>query len=189
VFDRSIDMAEKLGLESPLDDWRKIRAEIHAEVCERAYDPARRTFTQYYGSKELDASVLCILLTEFLPPEDERVIGTIAAIERDLTKGGLVSRYSTADTDDGLPGGEGQFLACSFWLAGSYAATGRLDEARALYERLLGLTNDVGLLAEEYDVERGRQVGNFPQAFSHLALINCARAITLAEQQPGGRPL
>ena len=158
-------------------------------MCERAYDTERNTFTQYYGSKELDASALSVAAVGFLPADDERVIGTIDAIARDLTVDGLVSRYSTAETDDGLPGREGQFLACSFWLVDALALTGCVDDARALFERLLGLSNDLGLFAEEYDVEHGRQVGNFPQAFSHFALINSARAITLATRHPGTSPV
>jgi GH15 family glucan-1,4-alpha-glucosidase len=185
VFDRFLRMAQHLGLKAPVERWIDVRNEIHEEVCERAYDPERNTFTQYYDSKELDASALSIALVGFLPSDDERVIGTIEAVERDLTVDGLVSRYSTAETDDGLPGSEGQFLACSFWLVSALAMSGRVDDARALHERLLGLSNDLGLLAEEYDVERQRQVGNFPQAFSHFALINAARSITLAERQPG----
>jgi GH15 family glucan-1,4-alpha-glucosidase len=185
VFDRSIEMAERRGLEAPIERWKKIRAEIHDEVCERGYDPERRTFTQYYGSRELDASALFVVLAGFLPPDDERVVGTIAAIQRDLTKDGFVSRYSTDETDDGLPGGEGEFLACSFWLVGALAFSGRVEEARELFERLLGVANDLGLLAEEYDTARRRQVGNFPQAFSHLTLINAARALTLARRNPG----
>ena len=150
------------------------------------YDPERRTFTQYYGSKELDASVLNIPLVG-LPARarDERVTGTIDAISRELGRDGFVSRYSTAETDDGLPGDEGQFLACSFWLVSALALNGRVDEARALFERLLGLANDLGLLAEEYDVDAARQVGNFPQAFSHLTLILAARAIAAAEAADG----
>ena len=147
-------------------------------MCREGYDTGRRTFTQYYGSRELDASVLLIPLVGFLPPDDERVTGTIDAVRAELSRDGLLSRYSTAETDDGLPGGEGQFLACSFWLVSALARNGRVDEARALFERLLGVANDLGLLAEEYDVERRRQVGNFPQAFSHLTLIGAARAIT-----------
>ena len=189
VFDRSVRIAESIGLEAPIDRWRGVRDEIHQEVCEKAYDPERRTFTQYYGSKELDASVLSIPLAGFLPPTDERVTGTIETIERELTRDGLVSRYSTDETDDGLQGGEGQFLACSFWLAAALAFNGRLDDARALFERLLGLANDLGLLAEEYDVDHRRQVGNFPQAFSHLAMINSARAITFAERHPDLAPI
>jgi GH15 family glucan-1,4-alpha-glucosidase len=181
VFDRAVAMAERFGLDAPFDRWRATRDEIHREVCERAYDPARNTFTQYYGSHELDASVLNIPLVGFLPADDERVGGTIDAVRRELGRDGFVSRYSTDETDDGLPGGEGQFLACSFWLVAALAANGRAGEARALFERLLGLANDVGLLAEEYDVALERQVGTFPQAFSHLTLIGAAVAIGAAE--------
>jgi GH15 family glucan-1,4-alpha-glucosidase len=181
VFDRGVRLAERFELDAPLDRWKQIRDEIHAEVCERGYDDERRTFTQYYGSKELDASVLNIPLVGFLPGTDERVTGTIDAVTRELGRDGFVSRYSTADTDDGLPGDEGQFLACSFWLVNALARNGRVEQARALFERLLALSNDLGLLAEEYDVARKRQVGNFPQAFSHLTLILAARAISTAE--------
>jgi GH15 family glucan-1,4-alpha-glucosidase len=181
VFDRAVRLVEQFDLEGPVDRWREIRDEIHREVCEQGYDPERRTFTQYYGSKELDASVLNIPLVGFLPGTDERVAGTIDAISRELGRDGFVSRYSTAATDDGLSGDEGQFLACSFWLVSALALNGRVDEARALFERLIGLTNDLGLLAEEYDVKRQRQVGNFPQAFSHLTLIGAAYAISAAE--------
>ena len=181
VFDRAARVAEQLGLEAPLERWKAARDEIHREVCERGYDRERRTFTQYYGSKALDASVLNIPLVGFLPGNDERVTGTIDAIARELGHDGFISRYSTAETDDGLPGSEGQFLACSFWLVSALAQNGRAKEARTLFERLLGLTNDLGLLSEEYDVGRQRQVGNFPQAFSHLTLILAARAISAAE--------
>ena len=181
VFDRVVKLTERFGLEAPLDRWKQVRDEIHAEVCEQGYDRERRTFTQYYGSKELDASVLNIPLVGFLPGNDERVTGTIDAVRRELGRDGFVSRYSTAETDDGLPGDEGQFLACSFWLVSALARNGRTDEARALFERLAGLANDLGLLAEEYDVGRQRQVGNFPQAFSHLTLIIAARDISAAE--------
>jgi GH15 family glucan-1,4-alpha-glucosidase len=180
VFDRALRLAEAFGLEAPVGRWSATRDEIHAEVCEKGYDPVRGTFTQYYGSEELDASTLTIPLMGFLPPDDERVGGTIDNVIEGLGRDGFVSRYSTAATDDGLPGDEGQFLACSFWLVSALAMNGRLDEARALFERLLGLCNDVGLLAEEYDVHHRRQVGNFPQAFSHLALIEAARTITTA---------
>jgi GH15 family glucan-1,4-alpha-glucosidase len=186
VFDRGARLAERFELDAPLDRWKQVRDEIHAEVCERGYDDKRRTFTQYYGSKELDASVLNIPLVGFLPGTDERVTGTIDAITRELGRDGFVSRYSTADTDDGLPGDEGQFLACSFWLVNALARNGRVEQARALFERLLTLSNDLGLLAEEYDVARKRQVGNFPQAFSHLTLILAARAISTAEH--GAKP-
>jgi GH15 family glucan-1,4-alpha-glucosidase len=181
VFDRAVRIAEQYDLEAPLDRWKQIRDEIHREVCERGYDSERHTFTQYYGSKELDASVLNIPLVGFLPGTDERVTGTIDAVWRELGRDGFVSRYSTAETDDGLSGDEGQFLACSFWLVSALAENGRAEEARTLFERLLGLTNDLGLLAEEYDVARQRQIGNFPQAFSHLALIVAARDISSAE--------
>ncbi len=181
VFDRAVRIAERFELDAPLERWKQIRDEIHHEVCERGYDRERRTFTQYYGSNELDASVLNIPLVGFLPGDDERVTGTIDAISRELGRDGFVSRYSTAETDDGLPGDEGQFLACSFWLVSALALNGRIEEARALFERLLGLSNDLGLLSEEYDVPRSRQVGNFPQAFSHLTLIVAARAIAAAE--------
>jgi GH15 family glucan-1,4-alpha-glucosidase len=177
VFDRAVRLAEQFGLDAPLDRWKSVRDEIHTEVCQRGYDSARRTFTQYYGSKELDASVLNIPLVGFLPGTDERVTGTIDAIARELGRDGFVSRYSTAETDDGLSGDEGQFLACSFWLVSALALNGRVDEARALFERLLALRSELGLLAEEYDVKRQRQVGNFPQAFSHLTLIGAAAAI------------
>ncbi len=181
VFDRAVRLAEQFELEAPLERWRQTRDEIHREVCERGFDRQRGTFTQYYGSKELDASVLNVPLVGFLPGSDERVTGTIDAISRELGRDGFVSRYSTSDTDDGLPGDEGQFLACSFWLVSALALNGRLEEARALFERLLALRNDLGLLAEEYDVRRQRQVGNFPQAFSHLTLIGAATAISAAE--------
>ena len=182
VFDRAVRIAERFELDAPLERWKQTRDEIHHEVCERGYDRDRRTFTQYYGSKELDASVLNIPLVGFLPGDDQRVTGTIDAISRELGRDGFVSRYSTAETDDGLPGDEGQFLACSFWLVSALALNRRIEEARALFERLLGLSNDLGLLSEEYDVPRSRQVGNFPQAFSHLTLIVAARAIAAAEE-------
>ena len=185
VFDRAVRLAEEFDLESPLERWRLTRDEIHQEICEKGYDRERRTFTQYYGSSELDASVLNIPLVGFLPGSDERVTGTIDAIVRELGRDGFVSRYSTSATDDGLTGDEGQFLACSFWLVSALAANGRTSEARVLFERLLGLANDLGLLAEEYDVRRQRQVGNFPQAFSHLTLVLAAQAITNAEARSG----
>jgi GH15 family glucan-1,4-alpha-glucosidase len=185
VFDRAVRLAERFELEGPVEHWKQICDEIHAEVCERGYDPERNTFTQYYGSKELDASVLNIPLVGFLPSTDERVTGTIDAVWRELGRDGFVSRYSTAATDDGLAGDEGQFLACSFWLVSALALNGRVDDARGLFERLAALANDLGLLAEEYDVGRGRQVGNFPQAFSHLTLILAARAISQAQTADG----
>ena len=180
VFDRGLLLAQRFGLDAPVERWSRTRDEIHREVCERGYDPERRTFTQYYGSAELDASTLNIPLVGFLPGADQRVTGTIDAVMRELGRDGFVSRYSTEQTDDGLPGARASSSpARSGWSARSLL-NGRPDEARALFERLLDLRNDVGLLAEEYDVDRRRQVGNFPQAFSHLALIEAARAITTA---------
>ena len=187
VFDRAVRIAQRLGLDAPLDRWQAVRDEIHAEVCACGYDEERQTFTQYYGSRELDASVLNIPLVGFLPGNDPRVTATIDAVMRELAHDGFMSRYSTAETDDGLPGDEGQFLACSFWLVNALARNGRVEEARALFERNAGIANDLGLLAEEYDVAAGRQVGNFPQAFSHLTLILAARAISEAQATSDGR--
>jgi GH15 family glucan-1,4-alpha-glucosidase len=177
AIDRAIRSAVRFGLDGPLESWRALRSRMHADICDRGFDRGRNSFVQSYGSRELDASLLLIPLVGFLPPEDPRVRGTLAAIERDLLVGGFVQRYDTADSKDGLPPGEGAFLACSFWLADNYVLQGRLDEARALFEHLLALRNDVGLLAEEYDPQARRQVGNFPQAFSHIALINTALAL------------
>ncbi len=171
AFDRAVKDAEKYGFEAPLDRWKALRDRIHADVCEKAYDAARNTFVQAYGSEHLDASALLIPELGFLSADDPRVHGTIEAIESTLLKDGFVLRYDTEETDDGLPPGEGAFLACSFWLVNAYAMIGRRDDAVELFERLLSLTNDVGLLAEEYDTHHERQVGNFPQAFSHLSLI------------------
>jgi GH15 family glucan-1,4-alpha-glucosidase len=175
AFDRAIRSAEEFGLDGPLDHWRRIRSTIHAEVCARGFDSAQNSFVQSYGATALDASLLLIPLVGFLPPADARVRGTLAAIEQKLIRDGLVLRYDTQTGTDGLPPGEGAFLACSFWLADNYILQKRYDEARALFERLLLLRNDVGLLAEEYDAVAKRQLGNFPQAFSHLALISTAR--------------
>ena len=177
AFDRAIRSATEFGLEGPVERWRAVRDRIHAQVCERGVDPARNCFVQSYGSTALDASLLLIPLVGFLPPEDPRVRGTLAAIERELLRDGLVLRYDTGESRDGLPPGEGAFLACSFWLADNYVLQGRVDEAQALFDRLLSYRNDVGLLAEEYDPVARRQLGNFPQAFSHLALINTANRL------------
>jgi GH15 family glucan-1,4-alpha-glucosidase len=154
--------------------YRRLRDEIHADVCANGYDPDRKTFTQYYGSKELDAALLLIPQVGFLPPEDDRVRGTLRAVQRDLGADGLVRRYDTAENIDGVAGDEGAFLACSFWLADALVLDGQVAQGQALFEHLLGLRNDVGLLAEEYDVQHARQLGNFPQAYSHLALVNSA---------------
>jgi len=180
AFDRAIKTASTFGLDGPVDHWRAIKDEIHAEVCNRAFDAERGCFVQAFGSKQLDASLLLMPSTGFLPASDPRVRGTIEAIERHLTRDGFVMRYDTEQTDDGLPAGEGVFLACSFWLADAYVLLGRIDEARRLFERLLALRNDVGLLAEEYDTHKCRQVGNFPQAFSHVAIVNTAHNLSRA---------
>ena len=182
--DRAVRTLEQdPALRGDVSRWRAMRDEVHREVCEKGYDPKRNTFTQYYGSKDLDAATLLIPQVGFLPPEDPRVIGTVDAVRAELgTRGGLVRRYSTEGrTVDGLPGDEGAFLACSFWLANALRMTGRGKEARELFERLLSLRNDVGLLAEEYDPVAGRQLGNFPQAFSHIALVHTALALSADE--------
>jgi GH15 family glucan-1,4-alpha-glucosidase len=180
AFDRGIKAVERFGLEGPAARWREHRDRLHAEICERGFDARRQAFTQFYGSDELDASLLMMPLVGFLPPQDPRVKGTVAAIERDLVEDGFVRRYQTSDSGhvDGLPAGEGLFLPCTFWLADNYVLMGRRDEAEALFERLLSVANDVGLLAEEYDPRAKRQLGNFPQAFSHVSLINTARNLT-----------
>jgi len=176
AMDRAVKAVELHGLAGPLDRWRALRREIHEEVCERGFDAGRDSFVQSYGGSQLDASLLMIPMVGFLPASDPRVRGTVDAIQRELVVDGLVLRYHPDDSAsvDGLPPGEGAFLACSFWLADNLALLGRLDEARAQFERLLELRNDVGLLAEEYDPKAGRQLGNFPQAFSHVALVNTA---------------
>ncbi|GLV74606.1 glucoamylase [Streptomyces hygroscopicus subsp. hygroscopicus] len=182
AVDRTVKLIESGDVDGPLERWRELRDAIHRDVCEKGYDAERNTFTQSYGSKELDASLLLIPQMGFLPPDDKRVIGTIEAIQRELsTEDGFVMRYPTAGEDagvDGLEGDEGAFLACSFWLADDLAMIGRVDEARRLFEKLLALRNDLGLLAEEWDARNQRQVGNFPQAFSHVPLIDTALRLT-----------
>ncbi|WP_180927843.1 glycoside hydrolase family 15 protein [Streptomyces sp. AJS327] len=182
AVDRTVKLIESGEVDGPLDRWRALRDDIHREVCEKGYDKERNTFTQSYGSQELDASLLLIPQMGFLPPDDKRVIGTIEAIQRELsTEDGFVMRYPTSsgpDNVDGLEGDEGAFLACSFWLADDLAMIGRVEEARQLFERLLALRNDLGLLAEEWDPRLQRQVGNFPQAFSHVPLIDTALRLT-----------
>ena len=173
AFDRAVRYADEFGMEGPADDWRRVRDEIHAEVCEHGWNEKKGCFTQYFGGDALDASLLAMALVGFLPPDDPRVVATLAAIERELVVDGLVLRYRTDDEDaDGLPSGEGVFLACSFWLADNMVLQGRGPEARKLFERLLELRNDLGLLSEEYDPREKRMTGNFPQAFSHIGLIN-----------------
>jgi len=178
AFDRAIKSAETFGLEGPLDEWRRLREAIFAEVCAKGFDPDLGTFVQSFGSKQLDASLLLLPCVGFLPVSDPRVKGTVAAIERRLLRDGLVMRYDTAHADDGLPPGEGAFLACSFWLVDVYTLQDRIADAERLFRRLIGLANDVGLLSEEYDQRRQRLVGNFPQAFSHMALVNTAYNLT-----------
>jgi GH15 family glucan-1,4-alpha-glucosidase len=182
AVDRTVKLIESGEAEGPVERWRELREDIHHDVCERGYDKERNTFTQSYGSRELDASLLLIPQVGFLPPDDKRVIGTIEAIQKELTvEGGFVMRYPTegsAKGVDGLPGDEGAFLACSFWLADDLAMIGRVEEARQLFEKLLSLRNDLGLLAEEWDPRLQRQVGNFPQAFSHVPLIDTALRLT-----------
>jgi GH15 family glucan-1,4-alpha-glucosidase len=174
AFDRAVKSAEAFGLEGPLDEWRRLRAEIHDQVCRRAFDPELDSFVQSYGAKELDASLLLLPLMGFLPIDDARIRGTVAAIERHLMADGFVLRYRSETAPDGLPPGEGAFLACSFWLADVYMLQQRWEEAGRLFARLVALRNDVGLLSEEYDPRSRRLVGNFPQAFSHVALVNTA---------------
>ncbi|MCX4999069.1 glycoside hydrolase family 15 protein [Streptomyces longwoodensis] len=178
-------LEEHPELRGDLGRWRALRDEVHREVCEKGYDPERNTFTQSYGSRDLDASLLLIPRLGFLPPDDPRVVGTVDAIRDELGHGGLVRRYTTdGATVDGLPGDEGAFLVCSFWLADALHMTGRTKEARELFERLAGLANDVGLLSEEYDPVAGRHLGNFPQAFSHIGLVNTALTL-FAEEEAG----
>ncbi len=174
AVDRAVKMVEHFGVEGPVERWRELRARIHADVCRHGFNAARGSFVQAYGSQELDASLLLIPITGFLPPEDPRVISTVQKIREELVVEGLVQRYRTREALEGLPPGEGVFLACSFWLADNLLLQGRHDEARELFERLLALRNDVGLLSEEYDPFAKRMLGNFPQAFSHVGLINTA---------------
>jgi GH15 family glucan-1,4-alpha-glucosidase len=172
--DRAIRGAEAFNLPAPLERWQALRTRIHDTVCQYGFSQTRNSFVQYFGSDSLDASLLLLPLVGFLPPEDPRIRATVDAIGRDLMVDGLVRRYHTRETADGLRGGEGVFLACSFWYVDNLVLQGRSEEASAMFARLLSLANDVGLLAEEYDPAGHRQLGNFPQAFSHLALINSA---------------
>jgi GH15 family glucan-1,4-alpha-glucosidase len=176
--DRMVRAVEQYDVDGPVDRWRATRDEIHRTVCEQGYDDERATFTQYFGGTELDASLLLIPRVGFLPWDDERVRGTVAAVRRELSEDGLILRYRTDEGGDGLPGREGAFVACSFWLVDALHGAGRDEEAVALFERLLSLRNDVGLLSEEYDTIGGRQVGNLPQAFSHLALVTSAQQLS-----------
>ena len=175
AFDRAVKTVTEMNLvDVDAKPWEWLRDEIHAQVCAQGFDAERNAFVQHYGSQALDASLLMMPLVGFLPPDDPRVQGTVDAIERELVVDGFVQRYQTEGGVDGLPPGEGAFLPCSFWLADNLALMGRIDEARALFERLIALRNDVGLIAEEYDAKSGRQLGNFPQAMTHVALVNTA---------------
>jgi GH15 family glucan-1,4-alpha-glucosidase len=180
AFDRGIRGIEQFGLDGPIETWRSVRRAIHDQVCARGFDPQIGSFVQSYGSKELDASLLLLPTVGFLPAEDPRIRGTVEAVERRLFVDRFLLRYDPAATDDGLPGRENAFLACSFWLADAYVLMNRIDDARRLFERLLSLCNDVGLLAEEYDTRAARLVGNYPQAFSHVALVNTAHNLSRA---------
>lgn len=174
AFDRAVLLAEQLGYRAPIEKWSALRDTIHEQICVKAFNPKRKTFVQAYGSEQLDASLLLMPLVGFLPASDPRVVATVEAIENELMPDGLVMRYDTSKVDDGLPPGEGVFLACSFWMVSALKVIGREKDARKLFERLLKLRNDIGLLAEQYDPKRKRQVGNFPQAFSHISLVNAA---------------
>jgi GH15 family glucan-1,4-alpha-glucosidase len=180
-IDRAISGVEQHGLEGPVEEWRALRARIHDDICRRGFHTGRNSFVQSYGGEQLDASLLLIPTVGFLPPDDPRVVGTVEAIRRELAVDGFVLRYRTEEGVDGLAGGEGAFLPCTFWLADALALMGRRDEAAEIFERLLSIRNDVGLLAEEYDPRAQRQLGNFPQAFSHVGLINTAQNLTLAK--------
>ncbi|MBA3915115.1 MAG: glycoside hydrolase family 15 protein [Acidobacteriales bacterium] len=178
AFDRTIKSCQKLGLDIPVEHWCEIREQIHEDVCQHGFDLQLNSFVQSYGSKDLDASLLLLPLVGFLPISDPRVAGTVRAIECDLMCGGFVQRYNSQTTDDGLPPGEGAFLACSFWLVDNYVLMGRRKDAEQLLEKLLSLRNEVGLLSEEYYPAEQRLVGNFPQAFSHVALVNSVLSLS-----------
>jgi GH15 family glucan-1,4-alpha-glucosidase len=188
AFDRAVKAVEQFQRDGPAERWRQIRDAIHEQACRAGFDARRNTFVQSYGSHELDASLLMIPLVGFLPATDARMRGTVEAIARDLEKDRFIARYVSESAVDGLPPGEGAFLPCTFWLADNYALQGRHDEARAIFDRLLAIRNDVGLLAEEYDPQQGRLLGNFPQAFSHVALINTAQYLEHGDGPPHDSP-
>jgi GH15 family glucan-1,4-alpha-glucosidase len=182
AFDRAVKSARAFRLPGDVARWRHLRDTIHADICAKGFDKSRGTFVRSYGSKDLDASLLLLPAVGFLPATDERIVRTVEAIEKELVVDGLVLRYDTHETGDGLPPGEGFFLACSFWLVDAYLMLGRRADAVTLFERLLSLRNDVGLLSEEYDLKDKRQIGNFPQALSHLALVNSASNLAHSEK-------
>jgi GH15 family glucan-1,4-alpha-glucosidase len=181
-FDRAIKSAEKFGFEAPIDQWRKLRATIHREVCEKGFDPVQNTFVESYGSSLLDASILMLPSVGFLPATDPRVRGTLSAIEKYMMRDGFVLRHDPREVSDEKPPIEGAFLACSLWLADAYVLTGEIDKAQALFDRVIAIANDLGLLAEEYDSGAKRQTGNFPQALTHIALINTAHNLSDARK-------
>ena len=183
ALDRAIRLAEGTGLSAPLERWRRVRDEIHADVCAHGFDAKRNTFVQYYGGTGLDASLLLIPISGFLPPRDPRVLATIDAIQREISSGPFVWRYSTDEGVDGLAGSEGAFLICSFWLVSALALAGRIEEAERNLEQLRALQNDVGLFSEEYDPAARRLLGNFPQAFSHIGLLDSI--LTISEAKAG----
>jgi GH15 family glucan-1,4-alpha-glucosidase len=189
AFDRAVKDVERFGLDGPADRWRHLRDQLHREICGQAFNTERNAFVQYYGGTEVDAALLMMTEVGFLPATDPRMIGTVAAVEQDLMRDGFVDRYRTESGVDGLPTGEGAFLLCTFWLADNYALMGRTADARRIFENLLSIRNDVGLLAEEYDPVARRQLGNFPQAFSHLGLINTARNLTQRDKPATVRQL
>jgi GH15 family glucan-1,4-alpha-glucosidase len=181
AFDRAVKAIEQLGVPGSIERWRAIRDTIHADVCRNGFDSELGSFVQAYGSKALDASLLLLPIVGFLPPSDRRIIGTLHAIEQRLLVDGVVFRYDSGKAEDGLPPGEGAFIACSFWFVDNLILQGRVAQASAMFERLLALRNDVGLLAEEYDPRTKRQMGNFPQGFSHVSLVNTAYNLTRYE--------
>jgi GH15 family glucan-1,4-alpha-glucosidase len=190
AFDRAVQAVEDLGVDGHVDRWREVRDEIRADIERRGWNEAKGAFVQHYEDDALDAALLLMAELGFLSPADERFRGTVEAIERELVVDGLVRRYRVDETPDGVPGEESAFLACSFWLADAYVLLGRYDDAVAQFERLLALCNDLGLLAEEYDPETRRQLGNFPQAFSHIGLVNTANNVVEARGtvlERGGR--
>jgi GH15 family glucan-1,4-alpha-glucosidase len=180
AVDRAVRMVERYGVEGPVERWRALSASIHEDICRKGFNAERNAFTQYYGGNELDAALLMVPLVGFLPATDPRVTGTVEAIQRELLTDGLVKRYSPQRGVDGLPPREGAFLPCTFWLADNLAMAGRYDQARAIFERLTSIANDVGLLSEEYDPGARHQLGNFPQALTHVSLINTAHNLSLA---------
>jgi GH15 family glucan-1,4-alpha-glucosidase len=187
--DRSVKTIEQFGREGPVERWRKLRDTIHAEVCTKGFDERLNSFVQHYGSQEVDASLLMLPMVGFLPPDDHRIVGTVEAVQKRLMREGFLLRYETRSGVDGLPPGEGVFLLCNFWLVDNLILQGRIAEAVKLFERMISLRNDVGLLSEEYDPRTKRFLGNFPQAFSHVALVNSAVKLSKAlGDQPIPKP-